>query len=138
MAERTLARSNQQRTSENWALIFADKFDLVLTSLVNKSDPTTNKDLYETPASLNQPRYHQYPWQRERWHKAINKELQKMEDLKVWKFLKKDTIPRGRRCVKHKWVFDIKQTGIFRARLVACGYIQIGGVDFTEFFSVQL
>jgi Reverse transcriptase (RNA-dependent DNA polymerase) len=32
-------------------------------------------------------------------------------------------------------VFDIKRTGIFRARLVACGYSQIPGVDFQDYYS---
>jgi Reverse transcriptase (RNA-dependent DNA polymerase) len=37
--------------------------------------------------------------------------------------------------VKHKWVFDIKRSGIFRAILVACGYSQVAGIDFTQVFS---
>jgi len=41
-------------------------------------------------------------------------------------------IPQGRRCIKPTWVFKIKRDGIFRARLVTCGYSQIPGVDFTE------
>jgi Reverse transcriptase (RNA-dependent DNA polymerase) len=58
-----------------------------------------------------------------------------MEDIKVWKVVKKTTIQQDRRCVKHNRVFDIKRTGIFRAHLVACGYSQIPGFDFTEKYS---
>jgi hypothetical protein len=36
--------------------------------------------------------------QRERWREAINKELKKMEDIKVWKVVKKAAVPQGRRC----------------------------------------
>ena len=32
-------------------------------------------------------------------------------------------IPEGRRCVKHKWVLEVKRSGVFRARLVACGSV---------------
>ena len=42
--------------------------------------------------------------------------------------IKRSEIPPDRRCVKTKWVFRINRNGIFRARLVACGYIQISGV----------
>ena len=44
-------------------------------------------------------------------------------------------MPQGKRCVKNKWVFKIKSVGVFRARLVACGYSQIPGVDFQEHFA---
>ena len=44
-------------------------------------------------------------------------------------------VPGNRRCVKCKWVFKIKRKGVFRARLVACGYSQIPGVDYTDSYS---
>ena len=70
------------------------------------------------------------------WRAAISKELKSLvEDRKVWSVMKKMDIPEGRRCVKSKWVFDVKRSGLFKARLVACGYSQIPGVDFTESYA---
>jgi hypothetical protein len=60
------------------------------------------------------------------------KEIAKMDQYKVYKIVKK---PRGRQVIKHKWIFDIKRNGVFRARLVACGYSQVPGVDFVDSFS---
>ena len=53
----------------------------------------------------------------------------------VWRVIDQNRMPRNRRCVKCKWVFKIKRNGVFRARLVACGYSQIAGVDFSENYS---
>ena len=40
-----------------------------------------------------------------------------------------------RRLIGNKWVFKIKRDGTFRARLVALGYSQIPGVDYTDNFA---
>ena len=44
-------------------------------------------------------------------------------------------MPENKKCVRYKWVFAIKRGGTFRARLVACGYSQVPGIDFTENFA---
>ena len=102
---------------------------------VQEVDPTKFKDIYENPKSFDEAWNHKDPFQRERWREAIMKEFSKMDHNEVWQKVKRSSIPEGRRCVKHKWVLEIKRNGIFRARLVACGYSQIPGVDFTEVFS---
>jgi histone deacetylase 1/2 len=95
----------------------------------------TYKDVFENPATYNEAWNNQCEWQRIKWRAAIATELKKMDDLKVWKKIKRSEKPDERRCVKCKWIFEIKRSGIFRARLVACGYSQIPGVDFTESYS---
>lgn len=72
---------------------------------------------------------------REKWRSAITKELTSMEKRAVWKIIKRSKMPKNRRCVKSKWVFDIKRSGIFKVRLVACGYTQVPGVDFTDSYA---
>ena len=73
---------------------------------------------------------------RKRWRIAIRKEIKSLVEVrKVWRVIRRSSIPKGRRCVKSKWVFDLKRSGLFKVRLVACGYSQIPGVDFTESYA---
>ena len=58
-----------------------------------------------------------------------------MIKYKVWHRTNKRNILSNHQCIKCKWVFKIKRNGVFCARLVACGYSQISGVDFSENFS---
>ena len=44
-------------------------------------------------------------------------------------------IPENRRLIGNKWVFKINRDGTYRARLVALGYSQIPGVDYTDNFA---
>jgi hypothetical protein len=98
-------------------------------------DPSQYKDKFDKPGSFEEAWDHEDPFQRERWREAINKEFKKMEERQVWKKIKRTDMEEGRRCVKHKWVFDIKRSGIFRARLVACGYSQVPMIDYSLVFA---
>jgi Reverse transcriptase (RNA-dependent DNA polymerase) len=53
----------------------------------------------------------------------------------VWEVNKKEDIPKDRPTIKCKWIFKVKQNGVFQARLVACGYSQIHEIDFSESFA---
>jgi hypothetical protein len=93
------------------------------------------KDIFENPSNYEEAWNHPDPWQREKWREAILLKFKKMEDHKVWKKIPRAQMPKNCRCVKCKWIFEIKQSGIFCSWFVACGYSQVPGVDFTEFYS---
>jgi hypothetical protein len=95
-------------------------------------DPTTYSDIFDEPSTFEEAWNHPEPFQRKKWREAIDKEFKSMEELEVWTKIPRAKMPSGRRCVKHKWVYTIKRCGKFRARLVACGYSQVPGLDFQE------
>ena len=72
---------------------------------------------------------------REKWREAIRLEFKKMLDMGVWRHVKRNDRPNDRRLVGCRWVFKVKRNGVYRARLVANGFSQIPGVDFTDNFS---
>ena len=67
--------------------------------------------------------------ERENWRTAIRKEIRSMIGRGVWR------IPNNKRLIGNKWVYKIKRDGTYRARLVALGYSQIPGVDYTDNFA---
>ena len=93
------------------------------------------KDILTAPLTYEEAFYHQNSWCRQRWRAAIKLELDKMNQYQVWHTIPKNLLPKGRKAIKNKWIFDIKRTGIFRARLVACGYSQVPGIDFSDFYA---
>ena len=97
--------------------------------------PEFYKDVYENPDTYYDAWYHDDEFQRARWRDAIALEFRKMSDHMVWEQVPKSSKPTDRRCVKCKWIFEIKRNGTFRARLVACGYSQVPGIDYTDSYS---
>ena len=78
-----------------------------------------------------------YPVESERgnWRVAIRKKIRSMIERGVWRKTDRKRIPSNRRLIGSKWVFKIKRDGTYRARLVALGYSQIPGVDYTDNFA---
>lgn len=62
------------------------------------------------------------------------KEFKDMREKKVWKVVEIKDKPLDRRLIGCRWVNKRKRNGVYRARLVALGYSQIPGVDFTDSF----
>jgi hypothetical protein len=87
------------------------------------------------PATFDEAWNHDDPRAQEKWQEAITKEFEEMKKKEVWEIMKKEGIPQERRTIKCKWIFKIKRNGVFRVRLVACGYSQIPGIDFNESFA---
>ena len=101
----------------------------------DKIAPEFLKYLFDCPTAFKAAWNHPIPWARDRWRQAILKELRKMEEHRVWKKIKLHQKPQKKKVIKCKWVFEVKRNGVFRARLVACGYSQIPGEDFQLSFS---
>ena len=69
------------------------------------------------------------------WIDAMNQEIQNMFDKKVWRRITKKDIPKDKKLIGCRWVFKLKDNGVFRARLVALGYSQRPGIDFTDYYA---
>jgi Reverse transcriptase (RNA-dependent DNA polymerase) len=58
-----------------------------------------------------------------------------METKTIWDVVGLDAVPKGRKIIGCKWVFKKKRNGVQRERLVALGYSQVPGIDFSENFA---
>ena len=58
-----------------------------------------------------------------------------MLDMGVWKHVKRRDHPNDHRLIGCRWVFKVKRNGVYHARLVAKGFGQIPGMDFTDNYS---
>jgi hypothetical protein len=72
----------------------------------------------EEPSSFDKSWNHNDPKARGKWQDAVKKDLNDFD--------------KHRKTIKYEWIFKVKRSGIFRARLVACEYSQIPVIDFNE------
>ena len=108
-------------TMEDWIQ------ETCLISIVTSgpTDPQTVQEAWDCPVQRA----------RDNWRAAIMKELRSMIESGVWRKTDRRKIPNNRRLIGYKWVFKIKRDGTYRARLLALGYSQIPGVDYTDNFA---
>ncbi|CAI7885990.1 unnamed protein product [Closterium sp. NIES-53] len=74
---------------------------------------------------------------KEQWKVAIQEDLDALAERGTWKFVQ---MPEGRHAVGVKWIFKIKtgdkgQLERFKAWLVAKGYTQVEGIDYSETYA---
>ena len=112
-----------------------------------KEEKTLNEWLHEiafvtsTMSDHDEPQSFQEAWwdpdliAREKWLDAICLEFKTKLDIGVWRHASRKDCPQGHRLVGHRWVFKVKHNYVYHARLVAKGFSQIPGVDFTDNYS---
>jgi ATP-binding cassette subfamily B (MDR/TAP) protein 1 len=71
------------------------------------------------------------------WNKAMKEEMDYLHKNHTYELVK---LPKGKKFLKNKWVYIIKQEEHtshprYKARLVVKGFIQRKGIDFDEIFS---
>ena len=108
-------------TMEDWI----QKTCLISAVTLGPTDPKTFKEAWHSP----------YEKERDNWSAAIRKEIRSMIERGVWRNTDRKRILNNRRHIGNKWMFKIKRDGTYRARLVALGYSQIPGVDYTDNFA---
>ncbi|QRG36488.1 hypothetical protein FDK38_000829 [Candidozyma auris] len=67
-----------------------------------------------------------------KWMKACDEEMDAHDDNGTFYLVPR---PACKRIIKNRWVFRIKDNGIYKARLVAKGFTQIKGVDYEETYA---
>jgi Reverse transcriptase (RNA-dependent DNA polymerase) len=66
------------------------------------------------------------------WIKAMDEEHDRMEKYKVFKAVKKDSLPKKAKILSSTWAMKKKANGAFRARVTARGFEQVDGVHYDE------
>ncbi|CCK72699.1 uncharacterized protein KNAG_0L00780 [Huiozyma naganishii CBS 8797] len=66
------------------------------------------------------------------WYAACDREFWALYDTKTFELV---DLPPNRRAIPTKWVFSVKDSGLFKARLVVQGFRQTAGIDYHETFA---
>ena len=121
----TIATTNEDSEPELGATDYADN-EFLMSAAIGEAmgDPRTLDEAHMRP-----------DWPE--WERAITKELESMATQNVWS---RTTKPPNAKVIGSKWVFKIKRDKDgkiekYKARLVAQGFTQVHGVNYTETFA---
>jgi hypothetical protein len=68
----------------------------------------------------------------DKWKAAIDEEMASLNKNHTWELV---DMPKNRNLVSCKWVFKVKSSGRYKARLVARGFSQEYGLDYSETYA---
>src|SRR5438045_9316096 len=71
----------------------------------------------------------------EKWHTAMGKERDCLDNAGTWGEVKKTTVPPGHRILRGKWVYKRKRDGTYKACWVVKGFEQVRGLDYQQVFA---
>ena len=133
-SEPIAARTRQALGSSPEMSAFADvKDDKTLNEWLHEIGFVTNTmSDPDEPQSFQEARWDPDLISREKWREAICLEFKKMLDMGVWRNVKRNGHQNDHRLVGCRWVFKVKRNGVYHARLVAKGFSQFPGMDFTD------
>jgi hypothetical protein len=86
----------------------------------------------QTEKMQKEPKSFEEAIQNPEWLKSMEKEMHALLENKTWVLT---DLPKGKKLVKNKWVYKIKDDGRLKSRLVAKGFTQVFGQDYDETWS---
>jgi hypothetical protein len=97
----------------------------------------TDDDLLNIVDQFDVPKSWEDALNDDRWKISMHEEIDTLNKMGTWELV---DLPPGRKAIKNKWAFKLKQNEKgeiykFKSRLTACGYSQIEHVDYEDTYA---
>jgi hypothetical protein len=110
-----------------------EKLGQVTQDKDNSSEFKDNSsELSYSSIHLSEPNSFEEAFKDPKWLKSMEQEIKSLLDNETWILT---DLPKGRKPVRNKWVYRVKNDGRLKSRLVAKGFTQVFGIDFDETWS---
>lgn len=127
------ASSNANSEASSLSMTLIPRNNISYAESSDENEETACLSVIE-PTSYNNA---QQSNEKDEWKKAMDEEMEALKSNEVWKLVE---LPKGRTAISCKWIYRIKKDANgkitrYKARLVANGFSQIYGIDFTETYA---